>query len=93
MSQAERQALLEGLETERTALAGEINKSLSFSLPEGNIFLNGGLSADADAVNIEKAVQKAAQAVQKFEAAEVDALAAASKITVWTKVRSVRSRK
>jgi hypothetical protein len=87
LTQAERQILLDGLQTEREALGTEI---LDGSMMEkiGMKFkdIAGIEMSQADALAISAKIEEAAAAVEKLGAMEAKVLATAAKITVWTKV-------
>jgi hypothetical protein len=87
LTQAERQTLLDGLQAEREALGTEI---LDGAMMEkiGMKFkdIAGVEMSEADALMINAKIEQAAAAVEKVGATEARALAAAAKITVWTKV-------
>lgn len=87
LGQADREALLEGLQAERQALGTEI---LDVSMMEkvGMKFkdIAGVEMSEAEAVLLNSKIEQAAAAVEKVGSMEAKALASAAKITVWTKV-------
>lgn len=82
LSPAERQTLLEGIEEERTELGATLEKQFGVPMSGEETLIGNAGRMQTRLADIEKA----ARAVQDIETAEAEAISAAAKITIWTKV-------
>lgn len=82
LSPAERQTLLEGIEEERTELGTMLEEKFGVPMSGEETLIGNAGRMQARLADIEKA----ARAVQDIETAEAEAISAAAKITIWTKV-------
>lgn len=82
LSPAERQTLLEGIEGERAELGVILEKQFGVPMSGEEALIGNAERMQTRLVDIEKA----AQAIRNVEAAEAEAVSAAAKFTIWTKV-------